>query len=715
MLDQIEKKYPIFEIVIGVCLLFPVGCANSTSQPLSEDLKSPVSNEANLTKESTFQSSQQNLANNLNITEDKSKTLSQQTKSTLVAQSNGTNLQIINNGKPQSVIVIQNPQSEAANRAIAEFQYYIKQTSSIELPKVDIQKANTLPSQTVRIVFGYGSVTDNMGLDRKQLKPEAYRIKAQGNYLVFQGYESDLNKKNADSNAVSPATMWAVEYFADRYLGVRWLWPGEVGTYIPQHKSISLPPIDIVQQPQLLERKLRTQISSVERLYSQKIGIQQSNFLLTNTETEKLQQETNLWKLRHQLGSRSPYQFGHAFTDWWEKYHQTNPKLFGYSPQGKQVSNKETVKLNVGNEDVDETIIKEWQDAGAPDNWNVCENDGRLGYSISPESRAMDAPYRPSPEEIWEGKANMTPRYVRFWNRLIGKMRQINSDITLSAYAYGAISQPPPADLKIDPKIVIEVVPSYLSEEIWKAWSDRGIKVFLRPNWWHEGGIAPFIPLHQQGEFFQFARSNSMLGFDFDAILGDWSTKGPLYYLIARMSSRPDLSTDDIINEYASAFGKAAPAIRDYLKYWENYSQKLANSQQNLFKTASEKYLTNSSNRVTNLGKYWYLLPYLYTQEQIGPAKAILDRAEKLAASDAPVVKQRIQFLKNGLHHLEVTRDVIKLAIPQLRPKNMTRQNLLAKQQELQQLRSQLTPTHAVWGDYLNYLELKRDVPTNQK
>src|SRR5690606_6491202 len=129
-----------------------------------------------------------------------------------------------------------------------------------------------------------------------------------------------------------------------------------------------------------------------------------------------------------------------------------------------------------------------------------------------------------------------------------------------------------------EPGMVLQVVDSYTDEarDNWNKWYEAGAKLQLRPNWWHTGAAAPHLPLHKAGEFFRFTRDHAMIGFDFDSIMGHWGTQGANYYLIARLAARPDLSVDEVLAEYASAFGAAAPAILDYLRYWEAFTDRAA-------------------------------------------------------------------------------------------------------------------------------------------
>jgi hypothetical protein len=164
----------------------------------------------------------------------------------------------------------------------------------------------------------------------------------------------------------------------------------------------------------------------------------------------------------------------------------------------------------------------------------------------------LDLPDVFSPEDIWRNKANLARRFVRFWNELLVRMRKENPEVTISTYAYSCYREPP-GDVKLEPGMVVGLVNSYSGTAVWQKWNEAGARLFLRPNWWHVGGSAPHIPLHAQGEYFRYAQAHSMIGFDFDRLRGEWGTQGALYYLVARLSVRPDLSIDQVIDEYVSA------------------------------------------------------------------------------------------------------------------------------------------------------------------
>jgi len=575
---------------------------------------------------------------------------------------------------------------------------------------VSAAEASALPEHIVRIVVGPGRLTRSLGIDPKELLPEEYRIKTTGNHLVFAGHDIAASP-GAWGSAVprSPATLYAVCHFLDRRLGVRWLWPGDLGTYVPARKTIVVPPMDVRARPRLELRKLRTPLRYRDLAGKAK--------LIPDSLAARLSMESNLWKYHHMMGRRSGFRFGHAFRDWWELYGRKHPEFFAVPPPGykQPYPSPERVKLCVSNPAVARQVISEWTRAGSPDNWNVCPNDDR-GFCIGPRCRALDGVPHQDIIDIWYGDGvNLTGRYVTFWNRLLRRMKRINPRATLSTYAYGAYRQPP-AKVTLEDGIALEIVDTYGARERWRKWQAAGARLFLRPNWWHVGAGAPHIPLHKMGEFFRFAYEHSMLGFDFDSILGYWAAQGPCYYLIARLSARPDLTVDDVIDEYVSAFGAAAPAIREYLDYWEKYADKCAypipagtpvrQDRKGLYEQACRKHKLPSH----PLQGSWRVLPYLYKDDVIDKAFDILNKADELNRQDDETVRARIRFLRDGLVHLRLVRDLVALVYGRRSPGADGRKIIASKMADLQKLRARLTARHVVWGEVANRIERDRNI-----
>jgi hypothetical protein len=337
----------------------------------------------------------------------------------------------------------------------------------------------------------------------------------------------------------------------------------------------------------------------------------------------------------------------------------------------------------------------------------------------------MDVPAGQSSSLVWRGKADLTARYVKFWNRLLRKMRRINPDVTLMSYAYSAYAAPPPTGLEVHDGIVLQVVPGLGARGLWRGWARGGATLFLRPNWWHVAGVAPHVPLHEMGRYFKFAESHGMRGFFFDGIMGWWAVQGVNYYLIARLSVRPDLSVDQVIDEYCSAFGDAAPAIRDYLEFWEQFSNRAGyytgsggtglrrkeSRYERLLKRAGLA-KGGGAKDVPMLQGSWNVFPHMYTDEVLESAHSILDRSEELIGDDNGRARARVEFLRKGLKHTELTREVLRMGYTHSRAGGATYAGYKEKARRLMEMRERLSEGHAVWGEATYAEEKRRNVPT---
>jgi hypothetical protein len=206
-------------------------------------------------------------------------------------------------------------------------------------------------------------------------------------------------------------------------------------------------------------------------------------------------------------------------------------------------------------------------------------------------------------------------------------------------------------------------------------------------------------------------------GWYYDELGGFWATQGINYYLIARLGVRPELTVTDIVEEYTSAFGPAAQLIKDYIKYWENYSEELAapcgsggTIIQNGFggweRAAAEEQVTGHPLRAS-----WHLLPRLYPDEVLDPAYDILANADQIAG-DNPLARERIQFLRHGLDQLKQVREVVKYGTLVRFGNESYRPQFDIEDQKLRALRRELSFKHVVWGNNQYRAEYRREAST---
>lgn len=438
---------------------------------------------------------------------------------------------------------------------------------------------------------------------------------------------------------------WAVYEFLGQKIGVRFLWPGRLGTYVPQLKAIRIDRAAIDFRPELLRRDFRQAGKPAAVLE---------------------------WTDKHYLSKeRTPkdLNWGHAFHDWYEKYAKDKPELFALDPDGRitpWANDPTRAKLRISSPAVMDAIKDDYIRRGMPDFICLSPTDS-AGYDTSEASMALDPePY--SKADVWAGKVNLTDRHVKYWNSVLAELRKWNPKLGVAVYAYAAY-RTPPRTVRLTPGAFhVQIVPSWYEEdeEIWQGWGEQAQAMYLRPNWPWNGGSSPFYPLHKMGAFIEFAHANKMQGFDMDSLTGFFGMRGPFYYLIVRKMAHPEIPTDAIVEEFVSAFGEAREDIRRYVQYWEDYSEALGmpasagggqgGDPDGLYITTLER-----ENLGTNpLAGSWWMMPFLYGDDVIQPAMDILERALAKAKGES---RERVQYLIDAYTPFRIQRELMATVI----------------------------------------------------
>jgi hypothetical protein len=628
-------------------------------------------------------------------------------------------LKLVDNHISFSEIVLSSNPTEQEKKAAESFAASVKKSTGAEIPiLLEATAKSDVKEGVVQIFIGDTSAARAEGLKASALPEETYRLIAKPGKVILVG--RDRNRETLHSVDSKPTT-WALNQILDQYLGVRWLWPGKLGTYIPKSSSLFVPQLDVTYQPDLMLRRLRLIWSWMSGDVIKKSTLPQ---LLSQEERDTLIAESVEWLENHQNGQRGNIKYGHAFADWWDKYSKDHPDYFAVPPPGYQqpLPNEKSVKLRLSNPAVIEQIAKEYEEKGAPTIYNVCPNDG-YGFDTSEETRKWDWPPNQNIDDIWIGKGNLTARYIHFWNLLYKRLKQINPDVVLISYAYASYRIPPPTPA-VEASLILGIVDSYSAYDTWNEWKSRNVRMILRPNWWVVGADAPHIPLQKTADFLKFTRANNLIGIDKDSIGGYWATQGVNYYLMARLIERPNLAKDQIVDEYASAFGPAREKIKQYIAYWEGITEQ-AGYTNHAGSIVSEnpngiyERLVKEKNISFNprLGSYW-IMPYLYTDEVTGKGEAFLNEAKALLNGDGNAeARERVDFLTQGLVELKTIRDLVAAAakIKEGDKSALSKAEYKRQVKKLRTLRQQLSRNHVVWGELLYIIEDKLKIPTSEE
>ena len=158
---------------------------------------------------------------------------------------------LVRDGQATAALITADTPTSTAQYAAEELVWHVEKATGVALP---VHTESSAPDGLhTRIYIGDTAAGRHLGLDPVQLARETWIVRSVGNDLFLAGREDDGDPFAEDNPNVGP--LFAVYEFVERALGVRWLWPGELGTYIPPADTVEIPAINLVETPPLQFRR----------------------------------------------------------------------------------------------------------------------------------------------------------------------------------------------------------------------------------------------------------------------------------------------------------------------------------------------------------------------------------------------------------------------------------------------------------------------------
>lgn len=560
----------------------------------------------------------------------------------------GAPLGLVRNGRGVAQVVLAEQPSAVALYAAEELISHVHQASGV---KLELLKETALPTPEGHYIFiGETLAARKAGIDSATLLPDGYILRVKDDNLYICGRE-DAESSPRDEHNNSRGTLFGVYDLLSHHLGVRWCWPGELGTYVPRTQDITIPSdLNEQRKPRLAFRTYGWR--HVQQAASSKYNPKIERLAFSRTGAKRYHQSLSTYLARHGIGfsERKP-DTHHRFAGWWLKYGKEHPEWFAMDKNGRRgpkedanITELRQTSICVSNPELHKFIIE--QDWNGGDFLLLGEVDRRV-FCQCEKCRSWDGPQPATPPDF--AKQDYEPqmvsdRYARFWQTIYEMAVKRNPNVKVTTYLYWNYLPAPLGDIKLHPGIYGEFVPwtgktayfpmpaeceQWLREQ-WMGWKRRNITIAYRPNYFHGGYVMPHISTWQSGEFFKFAYRNGMLGTRFDSLYGHWAAKGPMLYMHMRLFWNPELEIRDIRQEYFSAFGPAAGDVEHYFDYWEEYAGK-----------RSRDTLFNPINCHRS-----------YPEKVFAPAQQMLSEAFTIAQANAlPEYAERVRFLQAGLEH----------------------------------------------------------------
>ncbi|MFO8012502.1 MAG: DUF4838 domain-containing protein, partial [Phycisphaerae bacterium] len=557
----------------------------------------------------------------------------------LIAAADAADLVLVEQGVSRAPIVVAEGASPSARQAATELAACIEKTSGAR-PEIFEGVPDHAPKHAIWV--GVSPAVKGLfpGVDFAFTHPEEILISASEDHLVVAGRD----RRRGDT-WTEHGTANAVYTLLQDSLGVRWLWPGPLGEDIARRDTITLAPFTHRFHPTFLSRDVF--------IHAERWGVAGDWIRLQ----------------RLALDSRQGPAGGHAFTDWWERFHESHPEYFALQPDGTRSGwpKPHYVKLCQSNPAVWAQWLADAEESlrenPALNYLRAGPNDGHSsGVCVCENCRAWDHPDGPPFRYYYDGSKQdyvaMSDRYVTFWNHLARRLRERfpdRDDLFVRVSAYGPSMTPP-----LGPGLAENTVLAYVghfpftTEEArrtqkkqWLGWSKKAPHMIYRPNLWYwAGGVwgLPEVSMTQTIEDFRFLAENHCIGIVVDSAWEHWATQGPQYYLMAQLAWDPLRDGEAVLRDYyRRGFGPAADEMR---RYWT------------MMEEARDAFVASPDLVLGSRGRFKKIpiVRRVYDADFLDRAEALLDRAAARTAGGSDVYRKRVAFVRAGF-------DVVRLMV----------------------------------------------------
>jgi len=163
-------------------------------------------------------------------------------------------VEIVKDGRPVAVVYVAeaNP-SDTLKRLLKEFDTVMELTAGARLQKVEACP----PPDVSAIIIGDCPESRRAGINAEEIPIEGFVVKTAPNrvYLVGSKHPIPPNAGYSDSYG-NEGTAWAVADFLERFVGVRWYWPLDLGgRSVIKKSTIAIPPAYYSDQPEFRKRE----------------------------------------------------------------------------------------------------------------------------------------------------------------------------------------------------------------------------------------------------------------------------------------------------------------------------------------------------------------------------------------------------------------------------------------------------------------------------
>ena len=575
----------------------------------------------------------------------------------LLGLSSAQAFQLVLEGEPAAVIQIDPSAGPAAHEAAAELQRVIERISGARLPiyfTEEFHGGNHGPTRfTNRILVGDGPETRAAGVNPASLEPEGFEIHLADRRLILAGRDDphqDWHWRGHRTCRYLRGSAYAVYSFLEHELGVRWLWPGQLGEVVRHMETIDVQPINRTEAPQLPMRIIRNNWYNAGMVWQ---VLSQNQW--STTVWVRQAYESDQWIDHLRVGnSRSLPVSAEVFNpEWLDEFGQTHPEYFALQPNGQRLltSAHGRVRMCLSNSGVIDEVVRRANEAFDENpvlegfGLSLCDVYG--SYCVCPDCQAWGP--------------TLSDLVARFYIACAEKVARTHPDKFLIGYAYHKYIDPPKTVDGLPENLIILVVGQntfgYLAQSdherslaSWRGWAKLSANPMIwRPNNFYGDVGLPVNYTHKLADDLRLFCTTGLGGTDMDSMRRYWSGVSLTYYVTAKLLWDPQADVDAIIDDYCDrGFGAAAQAMRNYFDHVEQ--------------------LTNAIAAFEQVGHHPMGVPG--ENERFGIAyhyrPAVTDRLHELlaqakATTEDPTVLARISFIAKAVDYARIEYDVNRI------------------------------------------------------
>ena len=447
-------------------------------------------------------------------------------------------LTVVRDGKAGATIVVAPAASKEIRQSAELLVSYIKQSTGADVPITHRAAKGTI------IHLGDTGFPKTWHLDANQLDPQEFTISFpdDGHLVILGGSDIGIH--------------YGVLEFLERYVGVRWLFPGELGTYVPKRTELAVARTEVCEKPAYKMRLLSGR------------GFRQEG--------------SDQWRWVYRLRMKALVDHHHNM------YNLYRPSLFLKDhPEFYAVQNGKRVRPK--------------SDSSKQQGWNPCWTAAGIveagvdriseTFKQYPEKTSFslginDVTARcrcPDCEAAYKTYGGTNSVYYRWATAIAEGVTRKFPHKKFGLLAYFEAMEPPKGT-ELHPAIV----PFVTYERL--RWADDRVKRdghFLNQRWekltaemgWYDyiyGSQHYSIPrawYHVMAEYLRYGRDHGVPYYYAEAYPAERWSDGPKLYLALKLLWNPDLNVDRALDDWCTAAvgSKAAPSLRGYFDFWEEY------------------------------------------------------------------------------------------------------------------------------------------------